>query len=170
MNRYGREFRFCLYLHWPRPCARQPTSLDLYKIWMSKAVSVTFDWQRNWVLGILSCARDHTADKGLDFNPSQSVSSTCTFFSIHTTFMRGCFSCVRLSATLRTAAHQAPLSMGFPKVHWSGWPFPSPRDFPDTGIESCLLYWQTGSLPLSPSGKPTASMSMNKQNTVYCLG
>ena len=33
-----------------------------------------------------------------------------------------------------TVAHQAPLSMGFPRQeYWSGWPFPSPGDSP--GIE-----------------------------------
>ena len=37
------------------------------------------------------------------------------------------FSCVRLCATLETAAHQAPLSLGFSRQeHWSGSPFPSP--------------------------------------------
>ena len=37
------------------------------------------------------------------------------------------FSCVRLWATLRIAAHLAPLSMGFSRQeHWSGLPFPSP--------------------------------------------
>ena len=34
---------------------------------------------------------------------------------------------VWLCATLRTVAHQAPLSMGFPRQEcWSGLPFPSP--------------------------------------------
>ena len=33
----------------------------------------------------------------------------------------------RLCVTLQTAAHQAPLSLGFSKQeHWSGLPFPSP--------------------------------------------
>ena len=37
------------------------------------------------------------------------------------------FSRVRLSATPETAAHQAPLSLGFSRQeHWSGLPFPSP--------------------------------------------
>ena len=37
------------------------------------------------------------------------------------------FSCVRLLATPWTAAHQAPLSMGFSRQeYWSGLPFPSP--------------------------------------------
>ena len=34
---------------------------------------------------------------------------------------------VRLCATPQTAAHQAPLSLGFfRQEHWSGLPFPSP--------------------------------------------
>ena len=44
------------------------------------------------------------------------------------------FSCwVNLdSATLWTIAHQAPLSMGFPRQeYWSGLPFHFPGDFPD---------------------------------------
>ena len=36
-------------------------------------------------------------------------------------------SCVRLCGTPQTAAHQAPLSLGFSRQeHWSGLPFPSP--------------------------------------------
>ena len=38
-----------------------------------------------------------------------------------------------------TVAHQAPLSMGFPRQeYWSGLPFPSPRDFPDLMY---FLFW-----------------------------
>ena len=37
------------------------------------------------------------------------------------------FSCVQLSVTPWTAAHQAPPSLGFSRQeHWSGLPFPSP--------------------------------------------
>ena len=37
------------------------------------------------------------------------------------------FSRVRLCATPQTAAHQAPLSLGFSRQeHWRGLPFPSP--------------------------------------------
>ena len=37
-------------------------------------------------------------------------------------------SCARLLATPWTAAHQAPLSMGFSRQeYWSGVPLPSPR-------------------------------------------
>ena len=46
------------------------------------------------------------------------------------------FSHIQLFATPWAAAHQAPLSMGFPRQeHWSGLPFPSPGDLPDPGIE-----------------------------------
>ena len=46
-------------------------------------------------------------------------------------------SCIRLCATLRNEAHQAPLSMGFPRQqYWSfGLPFSSPGDLPNPGIE-----------------------------------
>ena len=37
---------------------------------------------------------------------------------------------------LWTAAHQAPLSMGFSRQEfWSGLPFPPPGDLPDPGIK-----------------------------------
>ena len=47
------------------------------------------------------------------------------------------FSCSVMSdsATPQTVAHQAPLSMGFPRQYWSGLPLPSPEDLPDPGIE-----------------------------------
>ena len=39
-----------------------------------------------------------------------------------------------------TAAHQAPLSMGFSRQeYWSGLPFPPPEDLPDPGIEPASL-------------------------------
>ena len=44
--------------------------------------------------------------------------------------------CVRLLATLRTVAHQAPLSMGFSRQeYWSRLPFPSPGNLPNPGSE-----------------------------------
>ena len=40
------------------------------------------------------------------------------------------------SLTPWTVVRQAPLSMEFSRQeHWSGFPFPSPRDHPDPGIE-----------------------------------
>ena len=44
-------------------------------------------------------------------------------------------SCVRLCATLRTVAHQAPLSMGYPRQeYWGGLPVPLAEDRPNPGI------------------------------------
>ena len=46
------------------------------------------------------------------------------------------FSPVLLSVILWTAAHQAPLSMGFSRQeYWSGEPSPLPGDLPDPWIE-----------------------------------
>ena len=45
-------------------------------------------------------------------------------------------SCVRLSATPWTVAHQGSLSMRFSRQeYWSGLTFPSPGDLPDPAIE-----------------------------------
>ena len=51
-----------------------------------------------------------------------------------------------------TLACQAPLSTGFSRQeYWSGKPFPSPGNFPDPGIVSCID--RRASLPLAPPGK-----------------
>ena len=66
------------------------------------------------------------------------------------------FSCVQLFGTLRTVAHQAPLSTGFSKQeYWSGLPCPSPGDLPDPGIKLAApeaTAVQADSLPLSHLG------------------
>ena len=50
------------------------------------------------------------------------------------------FSRVQLCATPCTAAYQAPLSMGFSRQEcWSRFPFPSPGDLPNPGIEPTSL-------------------------------
>ena len=50
------------------------------------------------------------------------------------------FGCIQFFATPRTVAHQAPLSMEYPRQeYWSGLPFPIPGDFPDPGIEPTSL-------------------------------
>ena len=47
---------------------------------------------------------------------------------------------VQLFTTLWTVAHQAPLSMGFPRQeYWSGLPFPPPGFLPDPGMEPVSL-------------------------------
>ena len=56
-----------------------------------------------------------------------------------------------------TVAHQAPLSMGFPRrEYWSGLPFPLPEDLANPGIEApspVSPALQADSLPAEPSGQ-----------------
>ena len=61
---------------------------------------------------------------------------------------------VQLSVTPWAAASQAPPSMGFSRQeYWSGLPFPSPGDLPDSGIEpGSPALWADG-LPSKPPGK-----------------
>ena len=67
---------------------------------------------------------------------------------------------VWLFAALWTIAHQAVLSMGFPRQkYWSWLPFPSLGDLhnPGTVLTSpWILQWQVDSLPLHHLGSPRA--------------
>ena len=68
-----------------------------------------------------------------------------------------------LFATVWTVAHLAPLSMGFSRQeYWSGLPFPSPGDLPDSEIEPRSPAWQADSLLSEPPGKSLA-------NTMKCF-
>ena len=59
----------------------------------------------------------------------------------------------QLFATLRTAVHQTPLSMGFPGQEYrSGLPFPSPGDLPDQGIEPTSFAQTGGFFSTEPPG------------------
>ena len=54
---------------------------------------------------------------------------------------------VWLFASPWTVAYQASLSMGFSRQeYWSGLPFPSPGDLPDTGIEPGSPALEAGAL------------------------
>ena len=53
-------------------------------------------------------------------------------------------------------AHQAPLSMGFPRQeYWNGFPSPSPGDLPNSGIELMSPALVGGFFTTAPLGKPT---------------
>ena len=53
-----------------------------------------------------------------------------------------------------TIAYQAPWSMEFSRQeYWSGFPFPSPGDLPNPGIEPRAQALQTDALPSEPPGK-----------------
>ena len=76
---------------------------------------------------------------------------------------------VQLFVTPWTIVHQASLSMGFPRQeYWSGWPFPTPGDLPDPGIEPmspASPALQGDSLPLSHQGSlPAMTSCHNSEN------
>ena len=62
---------------------------------------------------------------------------------------------VRLSVTPWTAASQDPPPLGFSRQeYWSGLPFPSLGDLPDSGIEPGFPALQVDTLPSKLPGKP----------------
>ena len=64
-----------------------------------------------------------------------------------------------LFATPWTVAHQAPLSMGFPrKEHQGVLLFPPPRDCPDPEIEPTSPALAGGFFTAGPSGKPSCHL------------
>ena len=64
-------------------------------------------------------------------------------------------SCVWLFATPWTGAHQAPLSMEFPRQeYWSGLLFPSLGDLPNPGMEPWFPTLQADALPSVLLGEP----------------
>ena len=89
--------------------------------------------------------------------PLPSLSSS-SFSLISLILLLLLFSCSVVSdsfATPRTVAHQAPLSMGFPRgEYWSGLPFPPDRDLPDPGIKPTSPTWADGFFTTESPGKP----------------
>ena len=82
--------------------------------------------------------------------------------------MLSCFSRVRYFPTPRTAALQAPLSMGILQariLEWAAMPscgglFPTPQRRNPRLLIS-LLHWLAASLPLAPTGKPLRASPHN---------
>ena len=76
-------------------------------------------------------------------------------------------SVVSESATPRTVARQAPLSMGFSRQeYWSRLPCPPPGDLPDPGIKPGSPALQADSLPLSHLGSLVAVESVQFSSVV----
>ena len=60
-----------------------------------------------------------------------------------------------------TVAYQAPPSMGFSRQeYWSGLPFPSPGDLPNSGIEPGSPTFQADTLTSEPPGKPGPTLML----------
>ena len=57
-----------------------------------------------------------------------------------------------------TVARQAPLTIRFSRQeYWSGFPFPSPGDLPDPGIEPRSTALQADTLLSEPPGSPPSA-------------
>ena len=68
---------------------------------------------------------------------------------------------VRLFVTPWTVAHQAPLSMEFSRQeYWSGFPFLSPGDLLDSGIEPMSPTLAGGFFTTVPPGKPSCVLGI----------
>ena len=101
----------------------------------------------------------------LDALPSAYQQFAPVFHLVH----RRCvvLSRVWLSETWWTGAHQALLSMGYPRQrYWNGLPFPSPGHL---GSNPYLLHWQADSLPLSHPGSPIISFQITSLETFQLL-
>ena len=76
---------------------------------------------------------------------------------------------VRVFVTPWTVAHQAPLSMEFSRQeYWSGLPFPSPGDLPDSGIEPRSPALQAEALTSEAPGKPLVDINYTTEQTKAC--
>ena len=73
--------------------------------------------------------------------------------------------CARLCVTLWTAAHQAPLFLGFSRhEYWHGLPCLPPADLPDTGLELTPPALAGGVFTTSPSWEVLRSGSIGKSS------
>ena len=62
---------------------------------------------------------------------------------------------VLVAQSCPTLCDPMDFSMEFSRPeYWSGYPFPSPRDLPNTGIEPRSPALQVDSLPVEPPGRP----------------
>ena len=101
----------------------------------------------------------------LSEHPTLAFSYRVPVSVLYIKFLKNYFSCsfnwkwkllsrVQLFVTPQTIASQAPLSMGFSRQdYWSGFPFPSPEDLLDPGMEPKSPVSQEDSLPFEPQGK-----------------
>ena len=101
-----------------------------------------------------------------DHQGSPSVTCFCKYKHIVLWVM---CSVVSDSVTPWSVARQAPLSMGFPRQEcWREFPFPSPGDLPEPGIEPRSPALQADSLPTEPPGKPMLDYSQ-RHSLMYHL-
>ena len=72
-------------------------------------------------------------------------------------------SCLTLCDPMDYIAHQTSLSMGFSRQeYWSGFPFPSPGDLPDPGIEPMFHALAGEFFTIEPTGNPSLGLLDSK--------
>ena len=111
--------------------------------WVAIAFSRGSSWPRDWTQ--VSCMQADSLLSELPMNSHvtnthNKLSWKDIFFKIKSSMLLSHFSCVRLCVTPQTAAHQAPLSLGFSRQeHWGGLPFPSPMHESEKWKWSCSV-------------------------------
>ena len=105
----------------------QGSLLDLEKLWILEYIFT--HWPKHFQKFKICFICEFQKDLR-DVYPSNSF-STYLFDTYYSPSIK-----LKLFATPWVVAHQAPLSMGSSRQdHWSGLPFSSPGDLPDSGIE-----------------------------------
>ena len=105
--------------------------------------------------------------------PGSNIRTHIAFLDVMSPWKWKCslLSPVRLFATPQTVAHQAPLSMAFPRQeYWNGLPFPSPEDLPNPWIKPGSPTLQAYSSLFEPPRKPHISLTSPKLDcsSVFC--
>ena len=99
---------------------------------LAKGLSIVFIFSKNQLLVLLIFAIVFF----VSFSSISALSFMISFLLLTLKVKVKSLSCVQLFVTPWNVAHQAPPSMEFSRQeYWSGLPFPSPRDLPESGIE-----------------------------------
>ena len=114
----------------------------------------------------------------MDWYPIYYSQGLCSFAITYASPSPSTNVCVSLSVTsnslrptLWTVVCHAPLSMAFSKQeYWSGLPFPSPGDLPNSGIEPRSPALQADSLPSEPLGKSNGQSEIHHLKIRLLLG
>ena len=144
------------------PSLLKPPQRD-YPSWESESVSGSVSWEsgEDSLPNSFRCSAE-SAYCGLGTEVSFSPGRVCSQLleasrvPCHTVCFCVC-SVTQLCPTLCNPMDctQAPLSMEFSRPgYWSGLPFPSPGDHPNSGIKPASTVFQVDSLPLSYQESP----------------
>ena len=161
-----------LHTEWRK---QQKSSSHISKGWKSKiklpARKVSFSYISSWLVGghhltvsshdLFVCAWEEKEKKGKREGRVSSVVILLIKTPILWNQEKMKVSVTQLGLTLCNPIDNGPPGTfvhGFPRQeYWSGYPFPSPGDLPDSGIEPRSPALQANSLLSEPPGKPMRS-------------